>query len=139
MNKTILGATGIIAVVIVAGIVLLAGNNSPGETSHDMMADSSPAGASQKDSGTQEIDQITYKGFAVAQKSIRVKKGTKVTWTNQDSAMHDVTPDNETADFKASKLFGKGETYQTIFNTVGTYTYHCSPHPYMKGTIEVVE
>ena len=84
-------------------------------------------------------DQVTYKGFAIVQKTLKVKKGTTVTWTNQDSAKHDVSPDVETADFKASELFGKGETYKVTFNTVGTYAYKCSPHPYMKGTIEVTE
>jgi amicyanin len=87
----------------------------------------------------QNTNQITYKGFAVAQPSIKVKKGTTVTWTNQDDAMHNVTPDTETADFKAGPLFGKGETYKATFNTVGTYAYHCSPHPYMKGVIEVIQ
>lgn len=86
-----------------------------------------------------ESNQITYKGFAVSPKMLKVKKGTTVTWTNQDDAKHDVTPDSETADFKASELFGKGESYSVTFNSVGTFNYICSPHPYMKGTIEVVE
>lgn len=84
-------------------------------------------------------NQVTYKDFAVVQKTLKVKKGTTVTWVNQDSAKHDVSPDIETADFKTSKLFGKGETYAVTFNTPGTYSYKCSPHPYMKGTIEVTE
>jgi len=84
-------------------------------------------------------NQVTYKGFAVAPKTLKVKKGTTVTWTNQDAAEHDVTPDVETAEFKASELFGKGETHSVTFNTVGTYSYFCSPHPYMKGIIEVTE
>jgi plastocyanin len=86
-----------------------------------------------------ETNQITYKSFAVSPESITVKKGTTVTWTNEDSAKHDVVPEMETDEFKASKLFGKGETYSVTFNTVGSFSYYCSPHPYMKGTIEVTE
>lgn len=86
-----------------------------------------------------ESNQITYKGFDVVQKTIKVKKGTTVTWTNEDSAKHDVTPEMETSDFKTSELFGKGESYSVTFNTVGTFAYYCSPHPYMKGTVEVTE
>ena len=37
------------------------------------------------------------------------------------------------------ELLAKVESYSWTFNTVGTYTYHCSPHPYMKGIVEVVE
>lgn len=96
----------------------------------DMSTDSSPA---------VEGNQVTYKGFSVSPKTLKVKKGTTVTWTNQDDAKHDVMPDTETAEFKASELFGKGESYSVTFNTVGTFNYICSPHPYMKGTIEVVE
>lgn len=105
-------------------------------TSTDQALDAdSDASAAQ----TASSDQVTYKGFAVVQKTLKVKKGTTVTWTNQDTAQHDVTPTAETAEFKASALFGKGETYQVTFNTPGTYDYICSPHPYMKGTIEVTE
>ena len=93
----------------------------------------------QTNAASVETNKITYKGFAVTQRSIKVKKGTTVTWTNEDSAKHDVTPDTESEAFKSSELFGKGETYSATFNTVGTYAYHCSPHPYMKGVIEVIE
>lgn len=90
-------------------------------------------------SAVQDTNKITYKNFAVVEKAIKVKKGTTVTWINEDSAKHDVTPDMETEEFKTSELFGKGETYEVTFNTPGTYSYYCSPHPYMKGTIEVTE
>lgn len=82
---------------------------------------------------------VTYKNFAVVQKTIKVKKGTTVTWTNEDNAKHDVTPETETAEFKATELFGKGESKSITFNTVGKFNYICSPHPYMKGTVEVTE
>lgn len=91
------------------------------------------------DMSTAEPNTVIYKGFAVQQKTLTVKKGTTVTWKNQDQAKHDVTPTTETAEFKASELFGEGESYSHTFNTVGTFSYICSPHPYMKGTIEVTE
>lgn len=84
-------------------------------------------------------NQIVYQGFAVSPKILKIKKGTTVTWINKDAAQHDVMPTTESADFVASELFGKGESYEFTFNTVGTYNYLCSPHPYMKGTIEVTE
>lgn len=133
----------VIAVIALIGIsaVVLKNNNK------DMSAktDTATAITDKQDQNTKqdnpgvETNMVTYKDFSVVPKSIKIKKGTTVTWTNQDSAKHDVTPTKETEEFKASELFGKGETYSVTFNTVGTYSYFCSPHPYMKGTIEVIE
>ena len=84
-------------------------------------------------------NSISIKGFAFNPSKLTIKKGTKVTWTNNDDARHDITPTGGANDFVASKLLSQGESYEFTFNTVGTYTYKCSPHPYMKGTIEVTE
>ena len=137
MNKKTLG---IIAIVVVAGGLLLASLSMKGNNDVAKTGDNSQSKTAETSSdAVVETNSVTYKGFAVVQKTIKVKKGTTVTWTNEDSAKHDVTPDQPTANFKASELFGKGGTYKMTFNTVGTFAYHCSPHPYMKGTIEVVE
>jgi amicyanin len=84
-------------------------------------------------------NEVFIEDFAFTPNKLTVKKGTTVTWTNKDTARHDVNPDVESQDFKASNLLGKDETYSVAFNTVGTYNYSCSPHPYMKGTVEVIE
>ena len=69
-----------------------------------------------------------------------IKKGTKITWTNKDDAHHDITPDKDSAKaIETSKLLAKGESYSYTFTEAGVYSYHCSPHPYMKATIEVTE
>lgn len=84
-------------------------------------------------------NEVFIKDFAFAPGERTVKKGTKVTWTNKDSARHDISPTSGGSDFKASELLAKGESYSFTFNTAGTYTYKCSPHPYMKGTVVVTE
>jgi amicyanin len=84
-------------------------------------------------------DKVDIKDFAYSPSTITVKKGTTVTWTNQDSTKHNVAPDTETGDFKASELLAKGQTYSVTFNTVGTFSYHCTPHPYMKAQVIVTE
>lgn len=133
---------------IVLGVVILFGVGAVALNSKDSSSESMPGmsqdqmSGSDKEADTEaatEPNMVTYKGFAVVQKSIKVKKGTTVTWTNKDDAKHDVTPVTETAEFTASELFGKGETYSVTFNTVGKFDYFCSPHPYMKGTVEVTE
>jgi plastocyanin len=133
---------------IVLGVLVIAGAGIVvSETRNDESMDMNMGGSSMTDTTARDDmsqskaapNEIVYEDFAVVQKKITVKKGTTVTWINNDNAMHDVTPVNETAEFMASELFGKGETYSMTFDTVGTFDYFCSPHPYMKGTVEVTE
>lgn len=82
---------------------------------------------------------MDIKSFDFEKANIKIKKGTKVTWTNQDSAKHNVVKEGDgTADL-SSELLAKGETYSYTFDAVGMTEYLCEPHPYMKGKINVVE
>jgi len=99
---------------------------------------SSTASSGSADSDTASTDSVEIKDYAFSPKTITVKKGTKVTWTNQDSVQHDVTSDTD-GKGPSSELLSKGESYSFTFDEVGTFTYHCSPHPYMKGTVVVTE
>lgn len=83
--------------------------------------------------------RMNIKDYAFSKKYVKVRKGTTITWTNQDSARHDVMPDKPSGNFKASELLAKGESYSYTFNSAGKFTYYCSPHPYMQGEVEVVE
>ncbi len=65
--------------------------------------------------------------------TMTVKRGTQVTWTNADTTDHTVTA----ASFD-SGLIHPGATYAHTFDTVGSFDYHCSVHPTMQGTINVV-
>lgn len=78
--------------------------------------------------------QITNFSFSPA--TITVHKGTTVTWTNKDSAGHTVTGDSGGPN---SSLLTQNQVYSYVFNTLGTFPYHCSPHPFMKGTVTVIE
>lgn len=145
MNKKLITTIVLgLLIVLAVGAVMLDRNDESSRSSQNSqsnmdMGDNNEDSMSDDMGNMSETNMITYKGFEVVQKAIVVKKGTTVTWKNEDSAQHDVTPVKETEEFKTSALFGKGETYSVTFNTVGTYSYFCSPHPYMKGTIEVTE
>jgi len=106
-------------------------NESPDTTTPEPDADTTPEASA---ASTVEISN-----FAFAPATITVKKGTAVTWTNKDSVSHTVTPDEESMAFEGSELLAKDESYQFTFETAGTYTYHCQPHPQMKGTVIVTE
>jgi amicyanin len=71
--------------------------------------------------------------------AITVKAGATVTWTNMDAVTHTVTSDDSSAvSFKSDSL-ADGKSYSFTFAKAGTYTYHCTPHPYMHGTVVVTE
>ncbi|MCK9595968.1 plastocyanin/azurin family copper-binding protein [Candidatus Pacearchaeota archaeon] len=78
---------------------------------------------------------IEISGFSFNPKELIIKTGETVIWTNQDLVSHTITSDS--GNELASEKFSRGETYSHTFNTAGTYTYHCAPHPGMEGTIIV--
>lgn len=80
--------------------------------------------------------QATISGFAFQPQLLQVKKGTTVTWTNQDNAAHTVTGNAGGPD---SPSIAKGQTYSYTFDTVGNYPYYCKPHPNMTGIVQVTD
>jgi plastocyanin len=79
---------------------------------------------------------VLIEDFSYKPASITVKIGTTVTWVQKDSVRHTVTSNDGIFD---SGLISKEFSWNYTFNEVGTYNYYCIPHPYMKGTVEVVE
>jgi plastocyanin len=79
---------------------------------------------------------VLIQNFAFAATTLTVKKGTVVTWTNNDTAPHTVTGDNGGP---SSGNLSKGQSYSYTFDTVGVFPYHCTIHSNMKGTVIVTE
>ncbi len=71
--------------------------------------------------------------------TVVIGKNNTVLWINNDVAPHTVTSD--TAGIFDSGMTGpltsQGGTYQFTFTSPGTYTYHCSFHAWMQGTVIV--
>ena len=63
---------------------------------------------------------------------LTVTPGTRVTWTNEDSAPHTATGDN----FATGRL-GKGDSTSITFETAGEFRYKCEYHPAMVGRVVV--
>jgi len=79
----------------------------------------------------------------------------KVIWTNNDSVAHTVTADGPQYTDVINGNFDSlahpdqtaangyiepgGGTWSFTFTKVGEFGYHCSPHPWMKGKVDVVE
>ena len=77
---------------------------------------------------------VAIQGFAFNPSTLTVKAGTTVTWTNEDSAAHNIVSDSGAF---SSDSIPKGNTYSHTFDTAGTYDYHCGIHPSMKAKIVV--
>ncbi len=65
---------------------------------------------------------------------ITIKAGESVTWTNGDLVGHTATADDGAWD---TNVISNRESKSIKFDKPGTYTYHCTPHPFMKGTVIV--
>lgn len=77
---------------------------------------------------------VTLQNFSFQPSTMMVPVGTTVTWTNMDNVAHTSTSDNGAWD---SGPINTGASYHHTFTTAGTFTYHCTFHPYMHGTIVV--
>ena len=66
---------------------------------------------------------------------LTVPAGSTVAWHNRGHEEHSVTADDTSFD---SGLTKPGTDFQRAFPTVGVFSYHCAPHPWMKGRIRVV-
>lgn len=76
---------------------------------------------------------VSIASFAFAPKSVTVKAGQTVTFTNNDSVAHTTT-----STMWDSKEIQSGGTYTlTAPAQPGTYDYHCTIHPFMTGTLVV--
>ena len=77
---------------------------------------------------------VTIRNFAFGPQVVTVKLGTTVHWTNRDSEAHTVTGD--TGAFN-SPVLQPGAGYSFMFTKPGTYSYHCTIHPFMTGKVVV--
>jgi len=77
------------------------------------------------------------KNFAFDPSTLTVKTGSVVTWVNQDATPHTIVSDTGSLVPFSSAPLPPGASYNFTFTMPGTYTYHCSIHPSMTGTIVV--
>jgi plastocyanin len=87
------------------------------------------------DSPSSKQNKIEIKDFAFNPQTITVKAGEKVTWINRDEEPHTVVSVEK--QFKKSTALDTDQEFTITAGAPGTYTYFCSVHPKMTGTIVV--
>jgi plastocyanin len=78
--------------------------------------------------------EVKIDNFSFTPATLTVAVGTEVTWTNRDDIPHTIVSDDKTI---KSKALDTDEKFTYTFTKPGTYSYFCSIHPKMKGTIVV--
>jgi plastocyanin len=81
---------------------------------------------------TKTVD-INKNGFTP--KNATIDLGDTVTWTNRDTAPHQVVSDQ--AKFTSSALLQPAQTYSVVFTKSGAFPYHDGVNANRKGTITV--
>ena len=80
--------------------------------------------------------KVTIDNFSFTPAEIDIKAGTRVVWLNRDDIPHTVTDAAEPKTTRSPPL-DTGDSYARVFDKPGTYSYFCSLHPHMMGTVVV--
>jgi plastocyanin len=120
-------------VAAVAGPIAGCGSSSSSSNASQSGARSQSGGSSQSNSGASNAVGIAHFKFVPA--SLTVKRGTKVTVTNDDGTAHTFTADNGDS-FDTGNIDPNAST-TLVLSKAGTFKYHCSIHPFMHGTLVV--
>jgi len=87
--------------------------------------------------GTVNYDGTNVPAYSFSPARVEVKRGTTVNWINGDAiTAHTVSGSNGL--FVSQLIQPKGK-FSFTFDAVGTYSYQCNLHPWMKGEVVVVE
>ncbi|OIK04536.1 amidase [Streptomyces monashensis] len=79
---------------------------------------------------------VAIRNFTFTPAVLKIKAGTTVTWTNQDTDPHTVTSATAGGPLHSPALAAHA-TYSHRFTDPGTYAYLCTIHPFMTATVEV--
>jgi LPXTG-motif cell wall-anchored protein len=77
---------------------------------------------------------VTIADFNFTPAQITIDQGDTVTWTNDGPSAHSATASDGSFD---TGIFPAGESRSQTFSEAGTFSYICTPHPNMHGTVVV--
>ena len=116
------------ALIVASGVVFIA-HEGPDSSAKAQPQAGAPAGG----------DTVLISDFLYGPEQLTVAVGTKVKFTNEDSAPHTATSgQSPTSDgvFETGTL-KKGQSKAVKLTKAGTFAYYCAIHPFMKATVIV--
>jgi plastocyanin len=128
----------ILVILVAAGAVALTHKSSPNTTTSPTYNSQPKSSNNSANSNSQPaIGTVDIKNMAFTPSQITVAKGGTVTWTNNDNTTHTVVDDLSNVGGPNSGDIASGSSYSFTFTKTGSFQYHCSIHPSMRGTIVV--
>jgi plastocyanin len=77
---------------------------------------------------------VDIRKFAFVPKEITVAPGTKIVWTNHDDTPHALIATDRSF---SSKAMDTDDRFEFTFAREGDFSYFCTLHPFMTGTVHV--
>src|SRR3972149_6926496 len=110
---------GVIAAVVLAAIIIgfnffsnqAAQSSAPPQTEIPSEESKTESAASANTPAQEGLIEAKIENFAFAPSEIRIKVGSKITWINNDNAIHTVTSDSGGKTELNSKFLNKGDSY----------------------------
>ncbi len=84
--------------------------------------------------GSGDTLRVAVQDFLFRPGRIEIAVGTTIMWTNAGEVVHTVTAEDASFD---SGPIGPGERRALTFSSAGSFPFHCTPHPFMRGVIVV--
>lgn len=107
------------------------GSDAPGAATVD-----TPPQETQRDAAKASRDTVSaaIEDFVFRSNRLEITAGTTVVWTNRGQVIHTVTARDGSFD---SGNIEPGEQWSMTFTGTGTFPFHCTPHPFMRGVVVV--
>jgi plastocyanin len=86
---------------------------------------------------TAATHQVMMQNYAFSPASLTVNAGDTVTWTQHDTAPHNVVTTSAPVAVHSPEL-SQGQSWSYTFTTPGTYSYYCTVHPDMRAQVTVL-
>jgi YVTN family beta-propeller protein len=121
-------------------LVVQSGNVPAGAGAGGQAAQAAPANPAQPPqapapvAASQGDVAVSIAKFAFEPASITISAGQSITWTNAEPVAHTTTSDDKVWD---SGSLSPNGTFTKTFSQPGTYAYHCTIHPFIRGTVIV--
>lgn len=78
--------------------------------------------------------EVSIANFAYLPNNVTTGMGSTIVWTNRDTLAHTVTADDGSFD---SGSIAPGDAFEQRFDKSKSYSYTCSFHPQMNGTLTI--